>query len=54
MRKVIDAPTFEETCRRVKLILKPLDEETKREFLLPRIKKIYIDYLESQKNNPKD
>ena len=49
MRKAIDAPTFEETCRRVETILKPLDKEAKREFLLPRIKRIYIDYLESIK-----
>ena len=49
MRKAVDAPTLEETRRRVEMNLKPLDQEVKREILTPIIKRIYVDYLESLK-----
>ena len=49
MRKAVDAPTLEETCRRVEMNLKPLDQEAKREILAPSIRRIYVDHLESIK-----
>ena len=48
MRKAVDAPTLEETRRRVEMDLKPLDQEAKREILTPIIKRIYVDYLQLQ------
>ena len=41
-----DAPTFEEALLRAKLKAKPFDDETKRRFILPKIIKIYLKYLE--------
>ena len=47
-----DAPTFEEAALKAKIIVKPLDDEAKRIFLLPKILKLYLRYLkENEKNN---
>ena len=47
-----DAPTFEEAALKAKIIVKPLDDEAKRIFILPKILKLYLRYLEeNEKNN---
>ena len=47
-----DAPTFEEVALKAKIIVKPLDDEAKRIFILPKILKLYLRYLkENEKNN---
>lgn len=47
-----DAPTFEEAALKAKIIVKPLDDEAKRIFILPKILKLYLKYLkENEKNN---
>ena len=49
------APTFEEALYRVKIKAKPLDKETKRQLILPKIRKIFVKYLETQqKSNSKE
>ena len=42
-----NAPTFEEALYRVKIKAKPLDKETKQQLILPKIRKIFVKYLES-------
>ena len=47
-----DAPTFIEAALKAKIIVKPLDDEAKRIFILPKILKLYLRYLEeNEKNN---
>lgn len=47
-----DAPIFEEAALKAKIIVKPLDDEAKRIFILPKILKLYLRYLkENEKNN---
>ena len=41
-----DAPTFEEALLRAKINIRPLDDETKRMLIIPKLWKIYLKYLE--------
>lgn len=43
-----DAPTFEEALLRAKINIRPLDDETKRMLIIPKLWKIYLKYLEEE------
>ena len=47
--KIHDAPSPEETLAMLKVVGKPLDREALRRYFLPRLRKMYIDYLEKLK-----
>ena len=49
--KILKAPTYEEARLNAELHAKPFDEDAIREFLVPRLKRMYIDYLEKQTKN---
>ena len=44
-----DAPTFEEALLKVKINIRPLDDETKRILIMPKLWKIYLKFLEENK-----
>ena len=41
-----DAPTFEEALLRAKINIRPLDDETKRMLIMPKLWKTYLKHLE--------
>ena len=44
-----NAPTFEEALLRVKINIRPLDDEIKRMLIMPKLWKIYLKYIEENK-----
>ena len=48
-----DAPTFEEALLRGKINIRPLDDEAKRMLIMPKLWKLYLQYLkENKKKKP--
>ena len=45
-----DAVPFEEAMIRARINAKPFDDEAKRRFVLPKIRKIYLKYLKENEN----
>ena len=43
-----NAPTFEEALLRAKINIMPLDDEIKRMLIMPKLWKIYLNYLEEK------
>lgn len=44
-----NAPTFEEALLRVKINIRPLDDEIKRMLIMPKLWKMYLKYIEENK-----
>lgn len=49
-----DTPTFEEALLRAKIIIRPLDDETKRMLIMPKLWKTYLKYLEESDQSLND